>query len=192
MPKYEKIALKLYDDCLHQDSTEMQKNNGSNVALMRLLKKIGGWPMIQSRWNFNFVLERVYGYIRSTFGLNWIFGVYMYTEADGNALRTILYLDAPSFVVERKLLYSPLTDNKRLDSLNAYKSYIRSVALLLNEDTSLTIKQLNADIEAMIEFEASLMNIASDENSKNTRAIQIKDLNRRYPKVCTELLNTWM
>ncbi|RWS29756.1 membrane metallo-endopeptidase-like 1 isoform X3 [Leptotrombidium deliense] len=182
-PKFEKFTYKLYEDCLRQNSIHA---NVSSAALRRLLKKFGGWPLIQKRWKFNFSFERVYGYIRSSFGVNWILGVYLYTETERNALRTLLYLDAPSFVVERKLLYSPIFDN-RLDSMNAYKKYIKSVALLLKEDT-VDEKQLNADIDAMIEFEASLMKSASDQRSKISKSIRLKNLPTLYPKIRWSLL----
>ncbi|XP_015788391.1 neprilysin-1 isoform X2 [Tetranychus urticae] len=171
-------AINIYERCLDKESTIGYK------SLKRLIKRIGGWPMVQSKWDSNrFEPENTSILLRTMYGLNWIFGIYLFTEGQGDKLQTYLLLDSPSFGVERKYL-SSYTNNMRLQSrqLNPYRWYIESLSRLV-ADEGVNEKQWSNEINRIMTFEASLMEITTDMDSKVQRSIQVSQLANHYPKI---------
>lgn len=66
---------------------------GDLFRLNRLLASIGGWPLLRTRWSDrNFGLEKLYASIRGTFGLNTVFGVFLYPLPLDKHLNSVLYV----------------------------------------------------------------------------------------------------
>lgn len=61
--------------------------------LQGLLSSIGGWPLLNNFWDERlFHLERLYADVRANYGLNTMFGLFLYPLSTGKQLTTMLYV----------------------------------------------------------------------------------------------------
>lgn len=68
--------------------------------------------------------------------------------------------------------------------LNPYRWYIESLARLVKDD-GVNEKQWSSEINRIMTFEASLLEITTDMDNKVHRSVSVENLVNYYPKVCT-------
>lgn len=156
----------LYAACLNLEKIE----EVGDAPLRALLQKLGGWPLLQSNWDasgFNLTNTLVQLYFM---GKDPLFDFYVGTDIKNSTAR-ILSVDQPFLGMPGQKYYLvPRNDT----ILMAYQTLMLSIAKALGADPS----TVQADVEAVVDFEIQLANISVPDEERRTK--DLEDLYHLY------------
>jgi len=142
--------------------------------LLSLLKKFGGWPVLEDNWNeANFKWdELIYLFRESGYSTDYLFDFSIATDLKNSTWRTI-YFDQPDFGLSREYLVKGLEE----ENVGHYFNYMKKAAILLGADPARAEQELRESLN----FEIKLAtNALPREKRRNASALY-------FPMTLTEL-----
>ncbi|CAL4099551.1 unnamed protein product, partial [Meganyctiphanes norvegica] len=170
-------AKRFFNGCMN----ETQLESHGVVPLSQMLTTLfGGWPMADNTWQGDaFSWTEVTAHGREILGDDYFINVWVFADQK-DTFKTAIYIDQTSLSMPRSVLISPDSYKERFE---AYKTYIKTTATILAESLGQEVDtdMLDADVEAMVDFEMSLANITTPSEER-------RDADRMYnPMTVSEL-----
>ncbi|CAI2347038.1 unnamed protein product [Caenorhabditis sp. 36 PRJEB53466] len=180
------MARSTYRSCMNKTQLDELKTG----PLFKTLTELGEWPLLEDSWDkqkFNFTNLLVNS--RRDYGVDVFFQLYIYADSK-NTSRNTLFIDQSNLALGRGTRDYYLNATLFASHMTSYRKYLRNIAQMLKADGNLTRseKDMNADIEKIIDFEIELAKIivAEDERRNNTRLYNkrvIRELYALLPQV---------
>uniref|UniRef100_A0A8R1HWB4 Endothelin-converting enzyme 1 n=2 Tax=Caenorhabditis japonica TaxID=281687 RepID=A0A8R1HWB4_CAEJA len=174
------MARSTYKSCMNKTQLDELKTE----PLFETLTELGEWPLLQENWDeTKFNLTHLLVDSRRDYGVDVFFQLYIYADSK-NTSRNTLFIDQANLALGRGTRDYYLNVTLFSSHMTAYRKYLRKIAQLLKTDGNLTRseKDMNADIEKIIDFEIELAKIivAEDERRNNTRLYNKKEIADLY------------
>jgi len=131
-------------------------------------QNLGGWPMVQTNWEFESeysVVQHV-GRARNVVNEAIIMSAFVYLD-EIDTSHNVIYLDQPDLALPRSMY---LDTENYAEYIAAYKKLIFKVAQVMTRElaTNIPDETLNVDVEAVFEFEAQIAKISvAEEDRRN-------------------------
>jgi len=148
-PKPFQMAKSVFQSCMDKETIEAAGLD----PLKLILKKMGGWPLLEPVWNEDGYkwYEMTYKFRENGYSVDYLVDFSVTTDLKNSSWR-ILDLDQPGLGMAREYLMKGLED----PDVQAYQEYMQDVALLLGADKDTVIN----DIKETIKFEIELAKIS--------------------------------
>ncbi|CAG7835465.1 unnamed protein product [Allacma fusca] len=154
-----------YKACIDLDT---QESRGLS-PLRRLIKKNGGWPLIDPTWDDSkYNLQSSLADMTRYLAVGSLFNVRIQPDLKNSTYKKIL-LDQPELFLPREYFLSPDFEDK----VNYYKKFVKDVASELTPESSMDEETLEQEIDEFIAFETKLANISAKAEDRD-------DLNKTY------------
>ncbi|KAI1297234.1 Neprilysin-1 [Halotydeus destructor] len=165
------FARYLFQSC---NDTNVLENRGYD-PLVRLLDRIGGWPMAGSNTTYNnntYSWRTAFAEITSNHHNNILLSISVQPDYK-NTSKYVIFLDQPEFGVGRKDLLSYHNDSESTKIVDAYRQYIKSTVNLFNNNSTIG---LDEQITHLVDFEIDLAAAAAAPEDR-------RDMTKMYHKM---------
>ncbi|XP_017870344.1 PREDICTED: neprilysin-2 isoform X2 [Drosophila arizonae] len=158
--------------------------------LKRVLRSLGGWPVIERNWQppANLSVEQVMGQLRFNYSESVMIELYVGAD-DKNSSVNIIQMDQLQYALPSRDYYlKPNSENDR----QAYHKYMTQISLLLGADPATAADELRE----VIQFETELVNVSLAEADRHDtsavyKKLTLPELQKRVPELnWTEYLQT--
>ncbi|XP_034935150.1 neprilysin-2-like isoform X2 [Chelonus insularis] len=174
-----KVVRKFYDTCMNTTNIELQ----GYQPLIKILKKLHGWPLMPTRWNkviFSWE-ELVYKIRRNGYTGDYFIGLSINVDPR-NSSKLALYMQDP----ELEFPYEQFSKGLDDPTIKAYYSYMIDIAELLGVDRNQAKNQF-ADV---LEFEMRLSKLIheSDRVTTSLKIMRMKDIKWSWPRINWDMI----
>ncbi|XP_033211568.1 neprilysin-2-like [Belonocnema kinseyi] len=176
-PRWIRLTKNFYQACMNTSAIE---KNSLRTELGKL-KKAGGWPVLERKWD-----EESFNWKRSTYALQemgyyaWYFFDFKVSIDASNSAKRVLTIDQPPFSVDRETLLKGYEDPIVYD----YYKFMVDIAVIFGANRTIA----KTEMKRTLEFEITLANISTSTQERahevnNSKKMKVWELDSEYPSI---------